>query len=178
MVAVNDFAVVKTVSAEQLERATYEGWRVIQTIEVEDARTVYEHDMAIAVPAADPNRYGGDPSRRPKVERTVVVKTMMFLVGKDESSAVGLLTSQLRQAHRELADAQGNERLAKSHLGVAEKALNEAKKDIEERTEFVIQLRKQNEQREERLRKMEQDMAKIRHAVGDLKVKEILGDQK
>lgn len=168
---VSKYAVMKTVSAELLEQATEEGWRLVETITTDAMQTVYEHDMTVEVKL---DNYGNS-NKRPEVKRSVLIKTVLFLVGKDEDSALRVLKEKYDAVLHDL-DIQRTERHnAILKAQAASKEAEELKSRCDKLKDSLLGAENGSYSKGERLRTMESDMAKIRIAVGDLKVKEILG---
>ena len=108
-------------------------------------------------------------------QEAAVTKVLKFHMTKDGDSHVAQLEEEIASLKMKHEDAQ-------SALGAAQEAATQLRatseqlaRDMERRR---VELEKQNSDAAElrrRLQKMEGDIAKIRGAIGDLKMKEILG---
>jgi ribosomal protein S21 len=176
---------LRVVHGHELEGLTRRGWKVVETLVETELQSVTE-------PASDSEmesikrQYGGyvpqgqtyyDGSMSVPVgmrRRQIPVQVTKFLVGEPLESALEELVSQLEKegtargrAEREVADAltltkkaeEESARLAKSH--------DVCSKDRDRFHGEVYELQAQK-------RKLEGDIGKLRVALGDLRMKEIL----
>lgn len=180
------------VDACDLTQKTQNGWVLREILEHEEVVTVYEQMTpeslrSEAENSSRPSYYNGvndyvDPRFNPGgrrsgfLNRQVVVRRKQFLVARDENSAIKKVYEQVEAANARHAV------LLKSEYELQQKLKETEKKFAAQETECSTLKRQMTQVAEDRRRiikanqKMEDDIAKIRQAIGDLKMKEILDE--
>lgn len=158
--------VYKTCDQNQLEFFTSAGWQLVAMYTVESALAVPEQQIG----------QGNGYTRTMQTTRAMPYTNICFVVRKGEQSA--------------LADAQKEALAAQEARDKAVQEHDDTKKAYKQSEQEVARLKQAVETRELALKvaradkehiqtcytKMEQGLAKIRNAIGELKMKEILAD--
>lgn len=161
----------KTVPAESLHDHTQKGWIVLDAFDQDETDVVYDTE---ARRLQDPSGcYHPDTVQ---VQRTLVLRRRHFLVGLSENSVVAQVTSERDEAQtkrREAEKALEDIRIVnqKVEANAARLLDNEQRMSAE-----VKRLRAGLDEEKSRVRRMEDDLGKVRAAIGDLKMREILGE--
>jgi len=160
----------KIVEAHELHTHTSSGWVLLESFETTESETV--HEMVARMTPVSSGGYD-DGSGTVNTNRTITVTKMQFLIGYERKSA--------------LADAAESKQKALSDKTVAEqdrdkaiKAREEAEKSLAQqiagRESAAASSQTHRDQRDEECklrRKLEDDMGKIRQAIGDRQWDEI-----
>lgn len=158
----------KVVEWPEVEAYSREGWqlaRVVPESRVEHA----SESVPFLIPGQSyPTMGSGTKSH--------TVSTARYVLFKDEQSAIAQLHAEAKKQYVELRDTQ--QKLAEQELAFKELFKTSLKLTESEKTSKTIAENCEVQAREDRIKihKMEQDLAKLRNAFGELKVKEILGD--
>ncbi len=158
----------KTCTADELERETAAGWK-LREVHHEDRQEPGQHYYTNEIPPGCTYSVSVTKQGTP-----VVVRRLIFVLERDEASALAKLAADLEGARDEARRSRQNEEAASKEKASAEKAHAETK-------EAFAMLRKQADRDQvraaenERLRrKLEEDIWKIRREVGEARVREIL----
>jgi hypothetical protein len=155
----------KVVEAQDLEWHTTSGWKLEEVLRETRAEKHME-----SVPFM---QSGGYVSRESQ-DKVMAVAVTRFLVSRrpddplmQKTQEAQHLNDALRNARLEVESAQNNIKAKDKELALAQKSLETANASVESyRTQYYA---------EQKLKqKMETDIAKVRQAVGELKMKEIL----
>jgi len=158
--------VAKVVEAADVEMLTRQGWRIAKILPETGVAMMSESVPFMAPGMSYPTSGSGT--------RAVPVSTTRFLMFEDEKSQLAKM-AQLAAVH-EVTMREQRERLAAADKALKEQAAAYAKMCEQERATAttlslrgaeVFDIRKQRDL-------MERDIAKIRKAVGELRMKEIL----
>lgn len=178
------YEIQKVISAGELEQATSEGWRIIESFEVEGAEPFHEdrvQEFPVHIHLSGQDSYGLEQALRNgmggvvhHLKRFERVKQVVFLVGKTKETAVGELKGQIKQleevavAHEEVVAGmvKGKEEVAKRYAKLEE--------GVGRMRESQDSYYKQKIEAEKRAREMEADISKIRNAIGERQMNEIL----
>lgn len=160
----------KVVDAMNLEFATESGWEYVEQIIEMIAVPVTDQ-----VPVVVPTSGGGHYTQHVTASKTVTERRVAFLVRRNPESALAKLTEERDAARGSLSSLkyelekqrEQTEQWQNDH-DVAIEARNRANERAGDNHLMVTNLRDQ-------LRIMETDMAKVREAVGSVRMKEILG---
>lgn len=166
--------IVKVVSEYEVEKSTREGWVV-------ESRFLKKVVLPFQETEVDPHI--GKSNYYPihgntgvvNVQRMREVEQLVFVVRLDEDSAIARLTEELKASTastQKYAAELGEQKKIAAEAETKAKALHEGYDNVSAR------LRAQSEAGEvmrKALKKLEEDLAKVRKAVGDIKFKEIVG---
>lgn len=167
MATSNKSVVSKVVNAHEVEGLTTAGWRLDEVFQESYVESFSEQVPMIVPGQSYPTTYSGT--------KGFVVTKNLFLMKKDGSALVSEAHEVLEQAfahektlQSQLAEVQDTARVLLGKFEVSEtariglaKERDRARQDFEAERALAL--------------KMEGDIAKIRNAVGALKMKEILG---
>ena len=160
--------VFKLVKFIEVEAFTSIGWRLLGTVNRSSIATVFEHEP---VPILSTNNGTYTPPQTTSVNRHHVVDDPLFLLGKDDESALAAMKSKVDACQLTLAE----------HAKCAEE-MRKAKASVDRLTELVDERlndlalqRKSTFEAIDGSRKMERDIAKLRVALGEVRMREILG---
>jgi hypothetical protein len=163
---------VKTIHASKLEECSREGWVVVDTYDEQNTELVSGTEPR-EIPHG-PNDYSHEATVF--TSRHYVVTAHYFVVRRDPES-------HLAELHEEIADLKTLFDEKNVALNQAQAALTKATQDLELAQIDVTSLRSDagrvsNDRQAERIkmRKMEDDLGKLRKALGELRVREILGE--
>lgn len=155
---------VRVVGEFELQRVTQEGWVLLAIVTEQQTTSTTEQ-----VPNS--GQYGGTIG----IQKTMLQTITRYVVGRDEESALGAMKAEVLAAQEK---ARENSR-ALEDLAASEKKLKESKEQHAAAEGMLDKLREVREgearQREQAVRKYERDIGKLRAALGDIRMKEILG---
>ena len=158
--------VAKVVEANDVEYLTREGWRI--------AKVLPESRMELAneqVPLMPP---GQSYPTQASGTRGLVVGFHRFLMFFDEKSALAKFATEAKQRHIELCDMRTALTAAQSDLKLQTAEAKKAETLRAAATAENASLSQRYYDERKLKQKMEEDIAKIRKAVGEMKMKEIL----
>jgi hypothetical protein len=158
----------KIVEADELAHHTAIGWVLLDSFEVEESEIVHE-----SAPRIVPDNNNGYDDGTVSTNRTIVLKKMQFLIGHDKKSA-------LAEKEAEASEARNAKYAAEHAQKTAEEALKEAETSLAQQIagrqgSAESSKRHMGERDTERKlrRKLEDDMGKVRKAIGDRQWDEI-----
>ncbi len=171
-------AVVKVVVAEQLEDATRSGWKFLEVLTETTPTTVGETVNVPVAPGHSPSHgaYASSPGHVVSCTNTraLVVQRLSFLVGQDEESVIAKMNTEIVQLKTSLLNEQksvahqkkDNENLAEIAAGYQRRLKDEEAN--------ATRLRERNFSVETQNKKLEESIAKIRKAIGERQMNDIL----
>jgi hypothetical protein len=158
------YAEVKTVGEDDLPNVTREGWRLVAIVQEQTYVTAQETQPV-----------GGGQFGTVMASRAMPSITNRYLVGRDETSA-------LAESHRLRMEAEEKRGAAVMELKRHAEAAQAADKLAAQVTDLQDTLQRAEDREthaarsyQERIRKYEIDIGKLRAALGDLRMTEILG---
>ena len=167
MAMLNKNVVTKVVGALEVENYTMQGWRVAEVVQDQHVESFCESTPFLPQGQNYPVTGSGT--------KGFLVTKNLFVMTKDGSSLIAEANERVAAAER-----RGNE--VATLLIEADKKTEEWKKEagklLKGHENYVYENQKLSERLEAERKqkvKMENDIAKIRNAVGELKMKEILG---
>lgn len=182
------YEVQKVINAHEVEGHTAEGWTILESFEVEETAPCYE-DLAPAFPVhvhvQGSDQYGigssigqGLSSNRVSQTRFEKIKQVIFLVGKTKGSVLAEKQAKINELEAEVGDWKKSADVAKEEKKTQEGELHrerDLRRDYHDRAE-----RNAREREEQRARagKLELDIGKIRKAIGERQMGEILSADK
>lgn len=161
---------INTDTPELLFTSFAPGWVLLEIFFAEVPFLTYREE-------ADPSQnWAGAPKLR-VTTGALALKKPFAILGRKENSVIAELNSQVADMNMQLTEA-------KALRNRAEHLLEESKVMLKERQEKVDSLTDRNNTvwrdyraEQARMQKLEKDIAKIRTAIGELKMKEILADK-
>lgn len=159
--------VARVVEGHEVEQLTREGWRI--------ARVLPESKMELACESVPLMGPGMNYPTNGQGTRGLVVGFHRFLMFKDEKSLIAEHAHEVKDLRSDVDHFRRSSEDALHNLKLREEELQKLKKYQEslEKTQNAAFDEASTERKAKQ--KMEQDIAKIRKAVGELKMKEILG---
>jgi gas vesicle protein len=191
--------IYKAIHFSQLEEFTSAGWRPVRVIETDEIVADRED---IAAPPGSPANYGNNNlayaqdvasgrvlqlqgSSDPRVislVKTTRVRSVVFVLHYDEHSVIARLNKQLLSEKNRQSDESNRRATAEVHYKAEQDKTTALKKELDDVKDRLRSRTGSYEEQVTRNRAMEQDMGTLRSdykklaaALGDLKVKEILG---
>jgi hypothetical protein len=178
------YQIRKVISANEVEQATSEGWKIIESFEVEDAVACPEDRMQefpIHIHLENQqDMYGlqnalekgiGGVHHLMKYEK---VKQVVFLVGKTEDTVVWELNGQIKQLEEGAAAQVEIVTGMEKEKGEVAKRCTKLEESMGSLRDDRDLYRKQKRETDDRVREMEADISKIRNAIGERQMNEIL----
>lgn len=158
-------AVHKVVSSQEVESLSRQGWYIVEIRQQDRIENVSEQ-VALPTNNGYPTQFNNS--------RSVVVSEPKFVMAQDGSSVLLETSAKLSAAEFKTRDLQ----LALSDLATKVTAMEKKTAELTaslQRSEESVTSSRENYYAERKLKaKMEEDIAKIRNAIGELKMKEIL----
>jgi len=163
---------LKIVGDHELAGVTQQGWRLVAIVQEQGYMMACEQ-----VPNPNPT-YGGTIG----AQRAMPSLTTRYVVGRDEESALAEVHRTVEMKDKKLAEAlqetrelrvkaEGADKVERENSRLAE-WLAKAQKDLHEVQAALV---RERDLQREKLRKYETDLGKVRSALGDLRMAEILG---
>lgn len=171
MALLNDKRIHAVVHASEVERRSRQGWRVQEVISSSRVETASE---GVAFP---PNQNNYSPSYG-TVQRSHVVEEAQFLMWQDEAKYIEDLNQEIIGLQSVAAEVQAALMSERETLKNTRTALELAQQRLKTEQEACGRERKLVEELRLSNRKMENDIAKIRVAVGERQMKDILNPEK
>lgn len=171
MVSLTEFTgILKVVSASQLEEFSAQGWRVLEGFNEEQ-----DHVFLGSEPkqVEDGNSYCSTVDTR----RSVVLSQRYYVLGRDETSVLADLNSKIAAANVQVKDLTAKAKEQDDTLSQARREIDRLTNFVEARDLAAGRVAQERRGEQERMRKMEKDLGKLRAALGDLKMREILGEE-
>lgn len=156
----------QVVDETNVEYRSMEGWSLVKIV----AETHIEYG-AESVPLVVP---GQSYTTQGSGSRSHTVQKNRYVMFKDEKSAIAQLNAEAKQQYIELRDTQT--KVAEQEKAIREMLVAYTKLTEQEKQHAVAEANSAEQARKNRdmIYKMEKDIAKIRAAIGELKMKEIL----
>jgi hypothetical protein len=167
MAMVNRSVVVKVVNAHEVEALTKEGWRLDDVLQESVVEPFGESVPFLAT--------GQTYTVNGSGTRGFLVTKNLFLMKKDGSTVMAEVYELLKQADQAGHDLANKLIAAEKKAADAESNVVALKKNNDLYTAHGQSLSNQLAEAKKQNQKMENDIAKVRQAVGELKMKEILG---
>ena len=160
--------VFKLVKFIEVEGLTSIGWRLLGTVNRSSIATVFE---AEPVPTLSPSNGMYQPPQTMQINRHHVVDDPLFLLGRDDESALAVMKANLDAAKAVVLEHAS----CSGVLKISQSEVERTKQTKEVWESQSRQLEKNLSKAVEGSRQMEQDIAKLRTALGEVRMKEILG---
>jgi hypothetical protein len=163
---------LKIVQAEEIEALTLSGWRLVLTYQ----DTVLWPYMETEPPPPQTTYSTSYTSNMAvQVTRCKPCTATRFVMQLDEQNALAQMNNDLESVKKALENEKNAHRQTHRDLDAQAKKVTEAKKAVDEYSQKNTSFASQLDTARTSNRKLESDIAKIRTAVGELKLKEILG---
>lgn len=165
------YSIVKTVEQHELESHTMQGWRLIAVLQEQRVELAQRQEV-------NPHPNNGNNYQYNSIinlNAPQVVTRSVYLLGLDEHSSMSKVNNELHRCQAE-----------RSHVASKLIDLNEKYKETERKLANLTKTHQQvcgdndamvrgRAEQAAAIRKYEGDIAKIRAAIGELKMKEIIG---
>jgi len=163
----------KVVRGESLFEETQRGWKVIGSYQDSVMESVFEQEP---LPAGQQPYGGYTPTPGfVNVQKWKPALVTFFVLMKDAESVIAALNDQLKEACEKSATAHRECDAAQKSLKETETKLENAKNHNQAVDNALKDLRATREKELTTSRKLEVDIGKIRTAIGERQLKEILG---
>lgn len=182
--------VSKVISADVLEQYTEDGWEVVEGFDQDDIAEVPVDGNQEPMPShcgSGPYPPGGQHNQRsmrsvPRGYQPTAVQRRYYLVVRDKGMVVTDLRGRIHEL--EIGNESWNHELEKAQSQY-EKKVAELEAKLAQEHEILESVRKRRDEEEDRVmemrdhtHKLEDHLGKVRQAIGDLKFKEIVGEDK
>jgi len=159
----------KVVDAHELESVTSAGWKLVFTYQESTTMPFFEQEQAVG-----PNTYPGQTVR---VQKLYPVTQTCFVVTLDADSSLERVSSELEKTKKALEASAAELKKLDEGAADAKKNLEAARLQASKWEQCHSTTQKLLDEARTQNRKIEEDIAKVRKAVGELRMKEILGGQ-
>lgn len=159
---------LRVVRANELTNLTERGWKLKQVL---DETEIQHADEYVYVP--DP-RYGGQGIQQKTSAKPVVLSTHRYLVELDEGSTLAQAAEAAEQSRARQVAEQNRAFNLEKELKQTQETLKEQVKEFQDLSKWHAQLKQELQGEYSQRRKMEVDIGKLRTAIGDLRMREIL----
>jgi hypothetical protein len=160
--------VCKVVTGDAVETWTRQGWKLLRVLDTTQARQVQDQ-----VPLCVASGGGGYVSQGVSTSH-LVVSEPRFLLEEDPSNSLALATADVAKSAKTASDTQAGFAEVKNALAASATTIRGLQAELARAHADNPKIIAGWNESTATLRKLKEDMAKIRIAVGDLKVKEIL----
>lgn len=162
-----DDGVLRVAEGSELEGLTMQGWRMLQVLP-ESREIVSREEVPLVLPGQNyPTTYSGTRAQVVQQHRFLMLKEERTVLAEAQARFDALHAESLKTAHA-LLEA---EKKVKEQTAQWQRICEENKRYLEQTVAVREEVATMRGQRD----KMEKDIAKVRAAVGELKMKEILG---
>jgi hypothetical protein len=162
--------VFKTCEGFQLEELTKIGWHIVAMIQ-EDSGQSYNKTESVSLYPKD----GYCAPESIDVEIPAIDRKVLFLLRLDPEGELARKQKKLEEAEAAKAEAEQLAVDACKEKNASEHALNISNDNLDRRTRQVTDQTKQIQTERDRSNKMEEDISKLRDAIGGDRMKEIIG---
>ena len=164
--------VYETVEADQLRHMAYRGFSLVAVLYTDELKVAQDYESR---PIPDPNNSYSNRTETTSKAVSHVLQRPLFLMRQEAESALRDVSDELVDAKDKLRESKSAAEKATEHAAAMEKDLAKVKSDNAhaESVRKIIDADNATERR--RNQKLEGDIGKIRAAVGELRMKEILG---
>lgn len=181
------YEVQKMIDSSEVETHTSEGWTVLESFEVERSEACPEEispPYPLHIHCEGVDRYEMEEAIKNAVRthsgehqlRFEKVKCIEFLVGKTKDSVLGERKKEIEALEHRLKEADANH---KELVGKYDEKAEEAKRRLGETERALVDHANASKERNDmrdRARKLEGDIGKIRKAIGENQMADILSD--
>jgi hypothetical protein len=164
--------IVKTVHASKLEECTRQGWVVVDAFDEQNTEAVYGVEPRVL--PHGPNDY----SHEATVSTTHhhLVTSRYFVVRVDDASHLAGLNEQIAGLKTTLDEKSVALTQAQEALRKTSRDLDTAQLDVTSLRSAAGRMAEDRQAEILKMRRMEDDLGKLRKALGELRVREILGE--
>lgn len=168
--------VFKVVDGFELEQHTMSGWVLVETLRetmVDTGMDEVLHPQFMKHNFDNNSYYCG--TEKVYLDRSHVVGRTRFLLRKDPDSVVAESVASVVEMEHRVAEAERKQLSAQERVGVVEGQLEGAGRQAARLNDRIERLSEDCKLASEQRLKMEADLAKVRQAIGEIKMSEILG---
>lgn len=169
----NYTGIIKTIRPSELAQHTTDGWSIIDVFD-EDRVAESWGKLPRVVPHTQP-QYGVDDGTV-STSTPHVVRERFFVVRQQPESELARMATELSNMRTERDDARRTSADWKNLCDRQAKEVNELKLNFDREAQLTGTLKKERVRDVEKIRKMEGDLGKVRAAIGELRMREILGE--
>lgn len=178
--------VFKIANEHEVETLTRGGWELDEILEEDQIATVDEtmspqdvvlqlDNMQKAYSYGQQPYLNGMPVPNGVKRRMVVVRAKRYVMRQSEQSAVAAAEKRAEEAIARRSEARSAHSTVQKELETAKALAAKHEERIAQLTHDVKVYRDEAQQQRDAKRQMEQDIGKVRQAVGDLRMREIIG---
>lgn len=168
--------IYRTCGPGDLEILTRDGWSLVKVIQSDRMIDVLE-DVAHfdEAPHRSDGYYRAPGWQHASVTKKVVVTDTLFLLEKDESTVIAELEAKIKEAEAKASAADVEKKKAEKDLFEEKGASQRLSAAAIRSQELHAKLLVDTEELRKTKARMEADLGKIRLAIGDLRMREIVG---
>ncbi len=168
--------VYRTCGPGDLEILTRDGWSLTKVIQSDRMIDVQEDVAAYdEAPEGSNSGYRNPGWQHTSIMRKVVVMDTIFLLEKDESTVIAELEDRLKETEAKASAANVEKKKAEMELRDAKASHQFVVDESRRRNEALAKALSDAEELRKTKARMEEDLARIQRAVGELRVRDILG---
>lgn len=169
----SSFGFIKSISADELDHHTKQGWILLETNNVTEGQ-LFNLQTQIANPQPPQGSYGYSPVLSLNTQQLATVSTVKFLIGYPKESALKDLNDRITS----LLYQNDNNYKTIRDLGISndakDKEVETLKTELTRTEAYRAEASKSLDDARKQIRTMEADLAKVRKAIGDLSFREII----
>lgn len=168
--------IYKVVKAEELENWTRQGWELVTIVGgAEESIAPREISQYVAGTGNNNGYYQPSGWQSTQVMERVIMPTVRYLLRKLEVSVIAEQGTEIAKLQEAIAEAKRQDEKWKRQLEEKTYALEHCNQTLEEQGRVMTDLNTRLVDLRSIKQRMEGDLGKVRQAVGELRMKEILG---
>ena len=169
-------SVYRTCGPEELEMLTRSGWSLKSILSSGKMVDVHENVAAWdEAPQRTDGQYNMPGWKHTTVTNKAVVADVMFLLELNEDSAVAQLESKVAELAKKIVETDEAKKNLERELAAEKTRAMLAVEDFGRISAYLARTRTEAEELLKTKNRMEQDLAKVQRAVGELRMREIVG---
>lgn len=170
---------LRAAEPDELQDLSQRGWRLVGAIETSRHEKLYEY---VPNNAARYGEFGHDgrtlPAGMSEVTKSVMAPHTILMLARDPESWQSELHAVNENLRKDAVASSAREQELIASCDALSEELQESTRTLRDAKEQLAKLLKRYEARDDAAHRMERDLGKIRSAIGDLRVREILGEEK
>jgi predicted nuclease with TOPRIM domain len=166
---------LKVVHSGEVHDLTMDGWKLIAVMGAENIEPEYiEHAQYVPGHKDEYGSYVSAQWQKTSISKERAVKILLFLMGLERNAVTERLRGQLEDAHRANENANKTiDDIVREKIKL-EKEIKVLNAQVDSQQHSYSSLSSELQTKSEILNRMEEDMAKITKAFGELEVKKVL----
>ena len=159
----------KVVEADELQLATESGWTLLESFDEVQAESCFGQE-----PRQVPDTSSGYVNDTVSTQRFMSVTTRKFLLGMEEDCILAVKAAEIATLEADISALRETMTEVETLKDKFEGEFNKVKKILDQQQDCLDKERETNRILDKKCRRMEEDLGKLRVAIGDLQFKEIL----